>query len=111
MPYLVVFIVFLALTGTLGLHITTEAQFIRRINKATKIIQKLLDDNNQDHIDLKESAHKSSLARQVRILEYYLHTLDPNFVLYSQKKSIFKRMERIEQAIMEMTPNVGLELT
>ncbi|MFA8434110.1 MAG: hypothetical protein ACEPOZ_06295 [Marinifilaceae bacterium] len=99
MSILVIVLVFLAMTGVLAHHVNNESQLSKRILKSGTRIKHLLDARNQNHIDLEITFKKHTIFKQIRILEYYMHVLDENYNQYMHKKSIFKRVETIEQSL------------
>jgi hypothetical protein len=87
------------LTGVMALHVQNENNLSKRINKASVMVEQLLDQNGIQHIDLKKKFLTSSLSTQIRLVEYHLNYLDSGFTDFGTRKTIFQRISTIENAL------------
>ncbi|PKQ62547.1 hypothetical protein BZG02_12575 [Labilibaculum filiforme] len=95
-------IVFLALlTSLMVLHVHNELNLSKRIIRAGYFMQSLLDQNGIKHLDLEKKFEKSTLSTQLRVLEYYLHSLNSSHKDFGTKKTITQRILNIENALAE----------
>ncbi|MBN2597364.1 hypothetical protein GQR60_13945 [Labilibaculum sp. A4] len=93
-------IVFLALlTSIMVLHIHNELNLSKRINRAGYFVQELMDQHGIKHLDLEKKFETSTLTTQLRVLEYYLHSLNSSYKDFGTKKTIFQRIITIEQTL------------
>ncbi|PKQ66223.1 hypothetical protein [Labilibaculum manganireducens] len=93
-------IVFLALlTSIMVLHIHNELNLSKRIIRAGYFVQELMDQHGIKHLDLEKKFETSTLTTQLRVLEYYLHSLNSSYKDFGTKKTIFQRIITIEQTL------------
>ena len=101
MPTILVLVIVLLLSSLMALHIYNENNLSKRIERAGAIVQELLDQNGIRHIDLEKKFEKSSFSTQIRVIEYYLHTLNSSYKDFGSRKSVFQRIRTIENALVE----------
>ncbi|MBL4560090.1 MAG: hypothetical protein JKX79_03805 [Labilibaculum sp.] len=95
-------IVFLALlTSLMVLHVYNELNLSKRIIRAGYFVQKLMDQHKIKHLDLEKKFETSTLTTQLRVLEYYLHSLDSSYKDFGTKKTVIQRLATIESALTE----------
>ncbi|WP_282015549.1 hypothetical protein [Marinifilum flexuosum] len=99
MSFLLVSLCLTLLTGVMVLHVQNENNLSKRIVKAGIIVEQLLDQNGINHIDLKKKFLTSSLSTQIRLVEYHLNYLDSNYTDFGPKKTVFQRIDNIENAL------------
>lgn len=105
-------IVFLTLlTSLIILHVHNELNLSKRIIRAGNFLQELMDQNGIKHIDLEKKLGKSTLPTQLRVLEYYLNSLNPSYRDFGTKKTISQRIVTIENALTEYGYQNKLSLT
>lgn len=109
MIYIILFSIVLVLILVMGLQISNEVNYIKRLMRTSERLQHLLDYHQYNHIDLIKSVSSSSIPKQLRILEYYLHHLDNNFTPFTNKGSQFHRLNRIDQRLAKLS-SVHMEL-
>ena len=99
MSFLMVGLCLALLTGVMALHVHNENNLSKRIIKAGFIVEQLLDQNGIKHIDLEKKFATSSLSTQIRLIEYHLNYLDSSYTDFGPKKSVFQRINNIENAL------------
>lgn len=93
-------IIFLALLASLMvIHVYNELNLFKRIIRAGYFIQELMDQQQIKHLDLEKKFETSTLTTQLRVLEYYLHSLDSSYKDFGTKKTIIQRLVTIESAL------------
>lgn len=101
MPSLLILVIVLLISSLMGLHIYNENNLSKRIVRAGFMVQDLLDQNGIKHIDLEKKFEISSFSTQIRVIEYYLHTLNSSYKDFGSKKSVFQRISKIEKVLAE----------
>ncbi len=95
-------IVFLALlTSLMVLHVHNELGLSKRIIRAGYFVQELLDQHEIKHLDLEKKFESSTLTTQLRVLEYYLHSLNSSYKDFGTKKTVVQRLVKIETVLSE----------
>lgn len=111
MSVLVVIVCLALLTSLMVLHVHNENNLSKRIIKAGYFIQVLLDQEGIKHLDLEKKFENSTLPTQLRILEYYLHSLDASYNDFGRKKTVIQRIETIENTLINYGYQSELSLT
>lgn len=99
MPILLVIVIILLLSSLITLHILNEVNLSKRIIRAGLFMQELLDQHDIKHLDLEKKFEESTLSTQIRLMEYYLHSLNSRYNDFGTKKTIFQRISNIEQIL------------
>ncbi len=98
---------FLLFSSLIITHLYYENNLAKRINKSGKIVQKLLDRNGIEHIDLKKKFMESTLSTQIRLMEYYLTYLNADYKDFGTQKSVFERISKIESVLAEYKDTIS----
>ena len=101
MSVLLVISFLVLLTSLISMHLYNEHALSRRIERAGHIVQELLDQNEIKHIDFEKKFEKSNLSTQIRVIEYYLYTLNSSFNDFGPRKSIFERIATVESILAD----------
>ncbi|MBI9056133.1 MAG: hypothetical protein JEZ01_00035 [Labilibaculum sp.] len=96
---LVIFCITL-LTSLMVLHVFNELNLSKRINKAGYFVQELLDQKGINHLDVEKKFEISTFPTQLRVIEYYLHSLDSNYNDFGRKKTVTERIDSIENTLI-----------
>lgn len=95
-------IVFLALlTSLMVLHVYNELSLSKRIIRAGYFMQEVMDQHGIKHLDLEKKFESSTLTTQLRVLEYYLHSLNSSYKDFGTKKTVIQRLITIENVLAE----------
>lgn len=89
------------LTSLMVLHVYNELNLSKRIIKAGYFIQDLLDQKGINHLDLEKKFESSTFTTQLRVLEYYLHSLNSSYKDFGTKKTVVQRLITIENVLTE----------
>ena len=101
MSFILVSLCLTVLTGVMVLHVQNENNLSKRLSKAGVLVEQLLDQNGLKHIDLRKKFTTSSLSTQIRLVEYHLNYLDSNYTDFGPKKTVFQRIDNIENALSQ----------
>jgi len=111
MPALLVIVFLALLTSLMVLHVYNELNLSKRIIKAGYFIQKLMDQHGIQHLDLEKKFETSTFSTQLRVLEYYLHSLNSSHKDFGTKKTVSQRLVTIENILTEYGYQNDLSLT
>ncbi|WP_372755053.1 hypothetical protein [Labilibaculum sp.] len=99
MSVLLVIVCLALLTSIMVMHVYNELHLSKRIIRAASLIQKLMDQEGIKHLDLEKKFEMSTISTQLRLLEYYLHTLDSTYKYFGSKGTVSQRILNIENVL------------
>ncbi|WP_321319178.1 hypothetical protein [Labilibaculum sp.] len=101
MPALLVIVFLVLLTSLMVLHVYNELNLFKRITRAGYFVQELMDQHGIKHLDLEKKFESSTLTTQLRVLEYYLHSLNSSYKDFGTRKTTVQRLITIENVLAE----------
>lgn len=99
MSVLLVIICLALLTSIMVMHVYNELNLSRRIIRVAIFIEKLMDEQDIKHLDLEKKFEISTQSTQLRVLEYYLHSLDSSYTDFGSKKTVTQRIANLENVL------------
>ena len=99
MSVLLVIVCITLLTSLMVLHVFNELNLSKRIIKAGYFVQELLDQKGIHHLDVEKKFEISTFPTQLRVIEYYLHSLDSSYNDFGRKKTVTERIDAIENTL------------
>jgi hypothetical protein len=108
---LLVIVFLVLLTSLMVLHVYNELHLSKRIIRAGYFLQQLMDQHEIEHLDFEKKFGKSTIPTQLRVLEYYLHSLNSSYRDFGTKKTISQRIATIENVLTEYGYQNDLSLT
>jgi hypothetical protein len=93
------------------MHVYNELNLSRRTIRIAIFVQKLMDEKELKHLDLEKKFENSTLPTQLRVLEYYLNSLNSSYKDFGSKKTVTQRIEHLENVLTAYGYQNDLSLT